>query len=937
MRKISVLYWWVALLIGVSAIAADLPEKHPLDETVYERFVMDNGLKVLLVSDPKLDKASASMAVGAGSLMDPKDRQGLAHFLEHMLFLGTEKYPDASEYSNYLQTNGGYSNAYTSGDHTNYHFEVYPFAFEGALDRFAQFFTAPLFSQEFSDREKNAVNSEHQKNLENDSWRTYQLWRNHYNPNHPANHFSTGNLETLGDVQREEFIDFYKRYYSANQMALALVSSNSIAEMKQWVLEYFSDIKNQNSDRIRYPADYILPSDKFRLIEMVPIKDLRELSIEFPMPSYIDKFDSKSASLISYIIGYEGKGSLLSALKDKGWATGLSAALTPDTMDYSSLFITVELTPDGLQHYREIIRYFYAYVDLMKHAPYPGKIFQEQKTMARLEELYSNKGEGADRAVSLANTVLKYPLAVAERVPYLWTEPDEDSYFDLLNHVLPETMMVSLISKDLEVDQTEPIYGTPYSYLEESSDYLESLKTPVDAADIAMPAPNPFVPEEVKLLAERPIKVINEPGLVLYYSQDQEFLRPKVAVQFKIRHPEKFVTLENTVLKDFYADCVKEALNEIAYPARMAGLGYSIDSGIEGLYLTLGGYNESAWLLMDEIIREMLELNISEERFNGIKDGKIRELENFPKGDAWRIAREAKREILHEVAFTPEQQLEVARNIELEDVRQFVKKLYNKGYIEALIHGNVTRDEAVAAARKIKDRLGMKSLKKDKVFENRMLTLQPGQTALREIPLEVNNSCYWSEYFLGFDKPEVRAASLILGNYIGEPFYTEMRTNQQLGYITSGFSSREDEQYSLYFVIQSGEYPADEIRRRAETYLEGLPAVFAEIPDEAFEQLRAAAVAQVEVKSKSIGEKASGFFEMIYDLDLDFDRREESLAALKSVTKEQVAAIFAKALDPETASERLVLAFSRDYEIPADAEETPIEDVATWKSAQDYE
>ena len=132
-------------------------------------------MKVILLSDPGLNKSSASVAVGAGSLQDPAGRQGLAHFLEHMLFLGTEKYPDEAEYSKFLTGNGGYSNAYTQQDHTNYHFEIRHEAFEGALDRFSQFFIAPLFDPRFTEREMNAVNSEFQKNSENDAWRLNQL------------------------------------------------------------------------------------------------------------------------------------------------------------------------------------------------------------------------------------------------------------------------------------------------------------------------------------------------------------------------------------------------------------------------------------------------------------------------------------------------------------------------------------------------------------------------------------------------------------------------------------------------------------------------------------------------------------------------------------------------------------------------------------------
>lgn len=76
-------------------------------------------------------------------------------------------------------------------------FEISSTAFEGALDRFAQFFIAPLLSESSASKEINAVDSEHQKNILNDSWRKYQLSKYLSKQGHPYNKFSTGNKETL--------------------------------------------------------------------------------------------------------------------------------------------------------------------------------------------------------------------------------------------------------------------------------------------------------------------------------------------------------------------------------------------------------------------------------------------------------------------------------------------------------------------------------------------------------------------------------------------------------------------------------------------------------------------------------------------------------------------------------------------------------------------
>ena len=102
---------------------------------------------MLLISDPKTEKAAAALDVYVGSGDDPLERAGLAHFLEHMLFLGTEKYPAADEYQRFISTHGGNYNAYTSNINTNYFFDIDEEQLEPALDRFAQFFIAPKFDQ----------------------------------------------------------------------------------------------------------------------------------------------------------------------------------------------------------------------------------------------------------------------------------------------------------------------------------------------------------------------------------------------------------------------------------------------------------------------------------------------------------------------------------------------------------------------------------------------------------------------------------------------------------------------------------------------------------------------------------------------------------------------------------------------------------------------
>lgn len=127
----------------------------------------------MLVSDAESQTSSATLRVNTGSLKDPKGVNGLAHFCEHMLFLGTEKYPEENHYKKFLMSHGGSSNAATSEDYTYYYFELKNEAFPTAVDIFSQFFKNPLFTESATDREMNAVDSEFKKNLSNEARRLY--------------------------------------------------------------------------------------------------------------------------------------------------------------------------------------------------------------------------------------------------------------------------------------------------------------------------------------------------------------------------------------------------------------------------------------------------------------------------------------------------------------------------------------------------------------------------------------------------------------------------------------------------------------------------------------------------------------------------------------------------------------------------------------------
>ena len=238
--------------------AAIQPVKSPNDNNEYRYITLENELQVLLISDPETKKAAAALDVMVGSGDNPVGREGLAHFLEHMLFLGTDKYPDAAEYEAYTTEHGGSRNAYTSSEHTNYFFDINEAFLPEALDRFAQFFIAPRFDAQYVEREKNAVQAEYQMGLKNDGRRGQDVLREVVNAGHPFSQFAVGSLDTLedrpGSTVRDDLLAFYDKHYSSNQMKLVVLGSQSLDELEALVRPMFSPILNTSFEHSEVAA-----------------------------------------------------------------------------------------------------------------------------------------------------------------------------------------------------------------------------------------------------------------------------------------------------------------------------------------------------------------------------------------------------------------------------------------------------------------------------------------------------------------------------------------------------------------------------------------------------------------------------------------------------------------------------------------------------------
>ena len=410
-----------------------------IDDRIYSQFTLSNGIPVTLVHDRTSEKCSASLSVKTGSMYDPLP--GIAHITEHAVFLGSKKYPIENAYKNFLNQNGGSSNAGTSMEHTTYKFNVNSDAFDQALDLFSQFFKSPLFTTEAICREIMAVDSEDSKNHIIDSRRLLQVLKHQIDPNSQYSKFSTGNLKTLAYGDTDKYGEnlsnlirgFHAAHYQPQSMAVALVGPQPIEELRRLAELHFSDITvpipvsssiaagegiaatvesaRQREDKASLHASSALfAHGGGKLIKLRPVKDLRDLTIVWHLPATNDLYRNNPCTLLGFLLGNRGEGSWFAALQDKKWATITSAGIRTSFKDFTLFEATVSLTEDGIKHWKQVMALLYQNINAVKAASDDElrRAWTEMRTINALDFQYREKNTAYELAPQLAASMLEY-------------------------------------------------------------------------------------------------------------------------------------------------------------------------------------------------------------------------------------------------------------------------------------------------------------------------------------------------------------------------------------------------------------------------------------------------------------------------------------------------------------------------------------------------
>uniref|UniRef100_A0A9L0KBF1 Insulin-degrading enzyme n=1 Tax=Equus asinus TaxID=9793 RepID=A0A9L0KBF1_EQUAS len=774
--------------------------KSPEDKREYRGLQLANGIKVLLISDPTTDKSSAALDVHIGSLSDPPNIAGLSHFCEHMLFLGTKKYPKENEYSQFLSEHAGSSNAFTSGEHTNYYFDVSHEHLEGALDRFAQFFLCPLFDESCKDREVNAVDSEHEKNVMNDAWRLFQLEKATGNPKHPFSKFGTGNKYTLetrpnqeGIDVRQELLKFHSTYYSSNLMAICVLGRESLDDLTDLVVKLFSEVENKNVPLPEFPEHPFQEEHLKQLYKIVPIKDIRNLYVTFPIPDLQKYYKSNPGHYLGHLIGHEGPGSLLSELKSKGWVNTLVGGQKEGARGFMFFIINVDLTEEGLLHVEDIILHMFQYIQKLRAEGPQEWVFQECKDLNAVAFRFKDKERPRGYTSKIAGILHYYPLEEVLTAEYLLEEFRPDLIEMVLDKLRPENVRVAVVSKSFEgkTDCTEEWYGTQYRQEAIPDEVIKKWQNADLNGKFKLPTKNEFIPTNFEILSLEK-EATPYPSLIkdtamskLWFKQDDKFFLPKACLNFEFFSPFAYVDPLHCNMAYLYLELLKDSLNEYAYAAELAGLSYDLQNTIYGMYLSVKGYNDKQPILLKKIIEKMATFEIDEKRFEIIKEAYMRSLNNFRAEQPHQHAMYYLRLLMTEVAWTKDELKEALDDVTLPRLKAFIPQLLSRLHIEALLHGNITKQAALGIMQMVEDTLiehaHTKPLLPSQLVRYREVQLPDRGWFVYQQRNEVHNNCGIEIYY----QTDMQSTSEnmfleLFCQIISEPCFNTLRTKEQL-------------------------------------------------------------------------------------------------------------------------------------------------------------
>ena len=898
-----------------------IPNKSLTDTNEYYSTKLPNGLNVILVNDPKAERFSASISVNVGNAHDPKNQQGLAHFLEHMLFLGTEKYPESGEYQSFIHTNGGSHNAYTSTDTTNFYFDIKPSTFNDALDRFSQFFITPLFNESLTQREKNAVDSEYKAKFKDESRRNTQAFKTLINSDHPYNRFTVGSLDTLKDLPgnslREQLLSLYEENYFAENMTLVMVANLPKERMAVLAQHYFSNIASRATEEnplktSKHPT--LIPVNQPHLQFIRPLINNDSISFYYQIDAQEQNYKTQPTRYLSYILGNETKDSLYASLKAEGLINNLSARTSEDYGDNAFFIVKINLTSKGMAKIDTIAKRLFATINLLRATPVNTLYLQEGLQLSQMMFNHQSYVDPQNLARSLSARALKIPnkdLLSSFRVD---TTASTQQISRLLQQLNTENLLIQIVSNEefpthwaeqKPTWKTEPWYKSEYSNSHFSQSFLNLVNLAVTSTQVKLPQKNDFIPESLNLTNQQdttPSVVFKEEGFTYWNKSDSSFKKPISMNFLAMRFDNAADTAKNTLLNRLWSQLFNESVSEHTYAPYIAGLGFSFYPHINGATLRTEGYSDKQANYMIWLIDQIFLFRPNAQSFELAKQLLQKNLSNQKSRQAYQNANSALNTLITKGSFTTEDLENALNTLTLQDLLNFIKNAREDFDIVAYSTGNLTTEQTTRLATTLYQRFKGRLTPRDPIqVETKKLTAQ--QKSHHQFTSTSNDNVVLytlidtsTQGLLADEAITEKGHFSILKRLINSPFYQELRTEKQLGYIvgTQNLSTRNTPILGL--LVQSPNKDTETLITAMEEFLHTQENRLQNIPEQEFQEAKAALLNELKIEAKNLRDNALSEWHQIAKVTPNFKSRENWIESIEKIQRKDFIALIGRKL-----------------------------------------
>ncbi|MBM6606994.1 pitrilysin [Enterobacteriaceae bacterium RIT814] len=889
----------------------------PLQETIrksdkdtrqYQAIRLDNGMVVLLVSDPQAVKSLSALVVPVGSLEDPDAHPGLAHYLEHMILMGSKKYPQPDSLAEFLKMHGGSHNASTAPYRTAFYLEVENDALEGAVDRLADAIASPLLDKKYADRERNAVNAELTLARTRDGMRMAQVSAETINPAHPASRFSGGNLETLSDKPGSPVLDalhaFRDKYYSANLMKAVVYSNKPLPALAKIAAETYGRVPNKNITKPQIDVPVVTDAQKGVIIHYVPAMPRKVLRVEFRIDDNTAQFRSKTDELVNYLIGNRSADTLSDWLQKQGLAEGIRADSDPVVNGNSGvLAISATLTDKGLAHRDEVVAAIFSYLNLLREKGVDKRYFDELAHVLDLDFRYPSITRDMDYVEWLADTMIRVPVEHTLDAVNIADQYDAAAVKARLEMMTPQNARIWYISPDEPHNKTAYFVNAPYQVDKISDKTFTDWQQKSAAIALKLPELNPYIPDDFTLIKPQgaypqPKLIVDEPTLRVVYTPSQYFANePKADVSVILRNPAAMNSARNQVmfaLNDYLAGI---ALDELSNQAAVGGISFSTNAN-NGLMLNANGYTQRLPQLFQALLAGYFSYTPTEDQLEQAKSWYAQMMDSAEKGKAFDQAIMPVQMLSQIPYFQREERRALLPSISLKEVMAYRDALKANARPEFLVVGNMTEEQTKTLAKNVRDQMDAHG---NEWCRNQDVLVEKQQNVIFDKESNTSDSALAAVFVpTGYDEFASSANSAVLGQIIQPWFYNQLRTEEQLGYAVFAFSMNVGRQWGLGFLLQSSDKQPAYLWQRYQAFFPQAEAKLRAMKPEEFAQIQQAVIAQINQAPQTLGEEASKISKDFDRGNMRFDSRDKVVAEIKQLTPQKVADFFHQAVvDPK--------------------------------------